>query len=319
MLTVLINNYNYGRYLSQAVDSALGQTYEKVEVIVVDDGSIDESRAILGQYGDRIRTILKPNGGQASAFNAGFAESRGDIVCLLDSDDWFFTDKADQIAAAFLRNPEAQWVFHPVVTSFADGHTGLSPPDMVAMWVDIREEAASKGKMRVGVAPPTSGLCFRRAVLGSILPMAETIRITSDNYLKLAAMTLAPGVYLDRPLCAQRIHSSNAYTLRPDRLLTQARTHLLIAKELRSQFPQISLLSNNVFSKALADFISAGTWDRQGLGAIYWYLRDVSFGELLNIMPRTFYHLANSTTMVTPSPADSPAPGAVAGRYEVSP
>ncbi len=73
--SIIVNNYNYGRFLQESIDSALSQTYSNVEVIVVDDGSADNSRVIIECYGDRIIPVLKKNGGQASAFNTGLAES----------------------------------------------------------------------------------------------------------------------------------------------------------------------------------------------------------------------------------------------------
>ena len=96
--TIIINNYNYGRFLAAAIESALNQTYADTEVVVVDDGSTDNSRQIIAGYGNRIRPVLKTNGGQASAFNAGFAASTGDVICMLDSDDLFYPNKVERIA-----------------------------------------------------------------------------------------------------------------------------------------------------------------------------------------------------------------------------
>jgi len=76
-VSIIIDNYNYGRFLGEAIDSALAQTYPHVEVIVVDDGSTDNSREVIAKYGDRIIPVLKENGGQASAFNAGLLRPRG--------------------------------------------------------------------------------------------------------------------------------------------------------------------------------------------------------------------------------------------------
>ena len=83
LVSVIVNNYNYGSYLSEAIDSALNQTYPNVEVIVVDDGSTDNSREIIAGYGNRIVSILKENGGQGTCFNAGFERSSGDVVVFL--------------------------------------------------------------------------------------------------------------------------------------------------------------------------------------------------------------------------------------------
>jgi glycosyltransferase involved in cell wall biosynthesis len=93
LATVLITSYNYAAFLPEAIDSALGQTHPEVEVVVVDDGSTDDSRETIARYGDRIVPVLQENAGQASATNAGFAASRGDIVCLLDADDFFAPEK----------------------------------------------------------------------------------------------------------------------------------------------------------------------------------------------------------------------------------
>src|SRR4029453_4274434 len=85
--SIVIDNYNYGQFVGEAIDSALGQTYPHTEVVVVDDGSTDNSQEIIRAYGSPVRAIFKENGGQGSAFNSGFAASRGDIGRFLDSDE----------------------------------------------------------------------------------------------------------------------------------------------------------------------------------------------------------------------------------------
>src|SRR5215212_8459413 len=87
LASVIINNFNYGRFLREAIDSALAQDYPATEVVVVDDGSTDDSRAVIESYRDRVRAVFKENGGQGSAYNAGVPVSRGEYVCMLDADD----------------------------------------------------------------------------------------------------------------------------------------------------------------------------------------------------------------------------------------
>src|SRR4051812_12972155 len=94
LVSIIVNNFNYARYLREAIDSALDQRYEPTEIIVVDDGSTDRSREIIASYGSSIIPVYKPNGGQASALNAGFAASRGDIIVFLDADDILFPEAA---------------------------------------------------------------------------------------------------------------------------------------------------------------------------------------------------------------------------------
>src|SRR5690348_13360596 len=89
LVTVLIDAYNHERYIEQALLSVVEQGFSsaEVEIIVVDDGSTDQTASIVQRFAPRVSLLRKKNGGQASAFNAGFAKSRGEIVALLDGDD----------------------------------------------------------------------------------------------------------------------------------------------------------------------------------------------------------------------------------------
>ncbi|MFM7948722.1 glycosyltransferase family 2 protein, partial [Hafnia paralvei] len=86
---------------SEAIDSALNQTYPNIEVVVVDDGSSDNSRQVIASYGEKIVPVLKENGGQGSACNAGFAISKGEIVIFLDSDDILLPEIVQHVVNAF--------------------------------------------------------------------------------------------------------------------------------------------------------------------------------------------------------------------------
>ena len=98
---VVIDNYNYGAFLGEAIESACRQTHENVHVVVVDDGSTDDSREVLRGYADEVTVVLKENGGQASALNAGMERCRGDVVIFLDADDVLHPEAAARAAAAF--------------------------------------------------------------------------------------------------------------------------------------------------------------------------------------------------------------------------
>ncbi len=111
LVSILINNYNYGRFLGDAIESALGQSYPNVEVIVVDDGSSDNSREVMAGFGSRIKPIYRENGGQASAYNAGFDAANGEIICLLDSDDLHLPDKVATVVKILRGRPQAGMVF----------------------------------------------------------------------------------------------------------------------------------------------------------------------------------------------------------------
>ena len=106
VLSVIIPCYNQARFLPQAVDSALNQTYPAVEIIVVDDGSTDNTREIALGYGDRVKLASQPNAGLPGARNAGLRLATGDYCCFLDSDDFLHPDYAALQMAAARESPE---------------------------------------------------------------------------------------------------------------------------------------------------------------------------------------------------------------------
>ncbi len=93
MVSVVIPTYNYGRFVTEAVDCALNQTYRPLEVIVVDDGSTDNTRPLLAPYLDRIRYVHQANKGLSAARNTGIRHAQGQWVAFLDADDLWHPDK----------------------------------------------------------------------------------------------------------------------------------------------------------------------------------------------------------------------------------
>ncbi len=270
LVSILINNYNYGQFLSAAIDSVLNQTYSHIEVIVVDDGSTDNSPDIIASYDNRIIPILQKNAGQASAFNTGFAKSQGEIICLLDSDDIFLPEKVAEIVTIYQEYPDIGWCFHTMKAM--NPETGktfkLSRPSSFGN-MDYRDYI--KTGQRRFVHPGTSALTFKRSLLGLILPMPEQSPL-SDNYIKLATYYLSPGFYLDRDLTIQRIHGNNAYTSRFDKLPYRARIDAVTAYWLKQNFPELSKLSNKVFADAISTYWRTGGVepDYKNLVKDYW-------------------------------------------------
>ena len=93
LVSVVIPNYNYARYLPAALDSVLGQTHTALDVMVVDDGSTDDSAAVLARYDGRIRVLRQKNAGVSAARNNGIAASRGEAIAFLDADDVWDREK----------------------------------------------------------------------------------------------------------------------------------------------------------------------------------------------------------------------------------
>lgn len=92
VVSVIIPNYNHAKYISDAITSVLNQTFPHFEIIVVDDGSTDDSRKVVAEFGDRVRYIWQVNGGLSSARNTGIAQARGEFISVLDADDMYEPD-----------------------------------------------------------------------------------------------------------------------------------------------------------------------------------------------------------------------------------
>jgi len=223
LVSILIDNYNYGRFLSQAIDSALNQTYSPTEVIVVDDGSTDNSREIIASYGNKIIPVLKENGGEASAYNAGFAASQGDIICLLNSDDAFLPEKVVEVVEAFGDRRYLGLCCHPVKWVDIDGKPSITNSSQEGSSItknrhrelkreyDLRTDIKSGNvRNKLPDLPPTSGLSFRRSLLQQILPMPEAKNIgLNDFYLECAALNLSKILILDKYTTARYLGNTN--------------------------------------------------------------------------------------------------------------
>lgn len=201
LVSLIVNNYNYGRFLRDAIDSALNQNYPNTEVIVVDDGSTDDSREIISSYGDKIISVLKENGGQASALNAGFQASRGEIVIFLDADDYLFPYSVERVVAAW--KPGLAKVHYRLQIVDATGNLLGERP---GSGTPLDNGDVLPGLLQSGgyITTPTSGNAFSRAVLSQILPIPEDqFRISADGYLitlvpfygEIAAVEESLGVY----------------------------------------------------------------------------------------------------------------------------
>lgn len=108
LISVIIPTYNRAWALADAVDSVLAQDYPEVELIVVDDGSTDETPSLLAAYGDALQVITLDNGGVSRARNHGIAAAQGEYIAFLDSDDRWLPEKLSEQAAFFKANPEAR-------------------------------------------------------------------------------------------------------------------------------------------------------------------------------------------------------------------
>jgi glycosyltransferase involved in cell wall biosynthesis len=209
-VSVIIDNYNYARFISDAIDSVLKQTFSDFELIIVDDGSTDDSRKIIESYNDkRIVKVFKQNGGQTSAFNAGMEVVRGNIVAFLDSDDYWYENKLEIIVQ--LHNAGAAIVQHYLAEN------GERIYREIASDVDWSKVLVEYGYMYQH--SPTSALSFRKSVIEHFFPLidAQDMHGYSDGCILMLAMTNAK-VTCNQAVCGYyRVHGNNLNAMNTDK------------------------------------------------------------------------------------------------------
>jgi len=193
----MIPSYNPGPYLAEAIDSVLAQTYEPLELIVVDDGSTDGSSEIAERHGDALTFVRQENAGNGAARNTAVAHANGELYAFLDADDRFLPTKLERQVTVLRERPEVDIVF---------GHVRefVSP--------DLDPEIALRLRAPVPDAPWAAPnlMLVRREAFERVGPFSSDLRVgvTVDWYARAGEQGLVtemlPEVVLER-----RLHASN--------------------------------------------------------------------------------------------------------------
>ena len=190
--SIVINNYNYARFLSQAIESALGQTYGDTEVIVIDDGSTDSSAEIIKSYGNRIIPVFKNNGGQSSCYSRGFEVANGDLVLFLDADDYLHSHCISEVIDNWKEGCVKAHFYLDVVDESGVRLDAVVPSGRLGRGTNPLKMMRLFGAY---CSPPGSGNVYSRDFLNKILPMQndtefrrfEAIHFGGDSVPILAA------------------------------------------------------------------------------------------------------------------------------------
>jgi len=212
IVTALVDTYNHERYIEQALVSVLeqGLSPAELEIVVVDDGSADRTPEIIQKFIPRVRYLRKTNGGQASAFNAAFPEVGGQIVAILDGDDWWAKRKLTTVVDDLERNPEISAISHAYYRFYeATNETKVcGPPEPILMNLATPDAARAASWGWEYLQP--SALTVRRKVLERVIPIPEVLVFSADSPIAVASMAMGVRV-LPQPLSYYRFHSNNLY------------------------------------------------------------------------------------------------------------
>jgi glycosyltransferase involved in cell wall biosynthesis len=204
---VLINAHNYGRFLPGAIDSALHQTVQPAEIIVVDDGSTDDTASVCAQYGNKIRYIKQPNRGQAAAINAGFASVTAQVVCLLDADDRFYPNKIERVVSLMESDDSVGAVYNAYNVVTEDSYVISKGPSSAFRPAALRERALFS---RAG-GVPTSCISIRTPIAARMPIPVDAFRICADTYLLQVLPLVTAVAFIPIALTAYTDHGRNAF------------------------------------------------------------------------------------------------------------
>lgn len=195
-VSVVIPAYNAAWCVRRAIDSVLAQDYRDYELIVVNDGSTDDTAAVLTGYGDAIRVVHQANAGLSSARNAGIGAARGEFVAFLDADDWWLPNKLTRQVALMRQRPEL---------GFSSTAARVEDPDgkLVNIWACARWQGSFLAHLfgsNADVAGSGSAVIARRTLFDQTGGFDETLRSLEDIDMWMRLAAVSDYACLEEPL-----------------------------------------------------------------------------------------------------------------------
>jgi len=207
-ISIVITCFNYAQYVVSAIESAIRQAYMHKEIIVVNDGSTDNSSEVIIRYADRMRIIEQPNLGSIAAYNRGFEESTGNVVVFLDADDLLAENALEEIASAWY--PECAKVQYDLKIINGGGEDlgrrfcNFAPNYDVGR---VRADFLRTGTYRW---PVTTGNAYSRWFLETVIPLQ--VDQGPDGLLNTVAPVYGDVVTISEVLGSYRLHGSNLWS-----------------------------------------------------------------------------------------------------------
>jgi glycosyltransferase involved in cell wall biosynthesis len=252
MISIIIPTYNCEKYIGQAVQSLLAQTYKNFEIIVVDDGSTDETKAILEPYMDKIRYVFQINGGESSARNRGLSMAKGNYIAFLDADDIYKPNKLEQQLNVFLKDSSVDIVYNDV--EVVDENLQYTSTLNSEYMYEAKEDFLCMLLVRQIIPGPAS-IMLRKKCIDSGIRYPEQYRNAEDYQFIINLASHYRFKYLKECLYIYRRHSKNL----TNNHSMQLKSEIAIVKDLGIEKIQNIVYSSN-FSLEEKKFILARIW-----------------------------------------------------------
>jgi GT2 family glycosyltransferase len=201
LITIVIPCFNHAHYLPDAIESALAQTHAPVEVVVVDDGSTDNTGEVAARY-PAAKYVRQVNQGLSAARNAGLKVSTGEFVAFLDADDLLYSDAMATGLCCFVQNPDCAFVY--------GGYASVTD-DRQLVWTRYprASHASYKGLLRGNRIAMIATVLFRRAILSAVSGFDEALRCCEDYDVYLKLSRVAPIAIHGNLVAQYRRHNAN--------------------------------------------------------------------------------------------------------------
>jgi glycosyltransferase involved in cell wall biosynthesis len=291
LVSVVIPTYNRARYVEEALTSVLDQTYDRVEIVVVNDGSTDDTDAVLAQYRQRIQYIHQPNRGVAAARNRGLAAARGELVAFLDADDVWLPEKlarqvhclAQDLTVGLVHTDAMYW----------QAETG----SQLLRHAETYYQGHCYARLFLGNRIVTSSVLLRRECLEKSGIFDEAIRrpTVEDYDLWLRVARVFAFAYIPEPLVLYRVHPGNAS--QDHHTLMQYELYVL-EKALHTDPALVAQVGKHVVRQRLAAVLFSlgyGSFMTGDFGRAHQH-----FGRALRLHPRPYLLLLWAATWCPP-------------------
>jgi len=282
LVSVIIPNFNYSQFLKTAIESVLSQTYVNFELIVVDDGSTDDSLQVIRGYGNKLKLLTQKNSGVASARNLGIESARGKFICFLDSDDTWDPHKL-QLQVDFLMNSEAGLVYSSILV--CDGHLESSSL-LAAMYRGDCRHYFYKFPGRSIVLLGCSSAMFRKEVIDSIGQFDTSLSTAADWDFFRRAANHCSFDYINLPLVKYRKHNSN--------MSSQSLREYYSDNEIAVR----RLISDSEHKSLIVIFRLLSTWIKFQTGAASAHFRSKQWGLGLRRLLRSLVFVSLSVSIL---------------------